>query len=100
MTFWFDEKEDEHAYNEEEEKEEDFAFCGALLVARCLWKGELMGHLSCTFGLFACELRTYHGEFPISGLDVHRHALYVIVYAIQHGALIDDHSLELAEYIR
>lgn len=37
MTFRFDEKEYEHSYDEEEEKQKDPALGGALLVSGCLW---------------------------------------------------------------
>lgn len=47
-AFGFDEKEDEHAYDEEEEEKEDLAFCGTFLVVCCLcfWGKEVVSFVS------------------------------------------------------
>ncbi len=39
-------------------------------------------------------------KFLLRGLDVCGHALDVVIDAVEHGALVDDHVLEVPEQIR
>lgn len=73
MSFGFDHQQDEHAYDEQEEEEEDLAFGRLALVTR----GD--------------------GEFFVGRFDVDGHALDVVIDPVQHGPLVDDHRLEFFE---
>ena len=39
----------------------------------------------------------YHCEFFICCFDINSHSFYIVVYSIEHRALVDDHGLELLE---
>lgn len=42
----------------------------------------------------------YHFEFGICLLDIGNHSLDIIINAIEHRALVDNHRLQLTENIR
>lgn len=45
------------------------------------------------------KFETYHVELLVSSLDIDRHILHIIIYPIEHGPLIDNHTLKLLEDI-
>ena len=41
----------------------------------------------------------YHYEFFICSFDINSHPFHIIIYPVEHGALIDNHGLEIFENI-
>lgn len=76
MLLGLDHEKDEQAGDEEDQEKDNLPLGRLLLVARC------------------------HLELFLGRLDIRVHALDIVVDAVEHGALVNDHGLEVAEQIR
>lgn len=82
-----------HSYDDDQEQENDFPLRGLLLVSCRLHFREL--RVSGVLG----SRNTYHYQFFVCSLDIHGHAFYVVVYSVEHGALVYHHGLQIFEYV-
>ena len=60
-----------------------------IIACMLTWEGPSVGE----------EGKSYYRELFLSTLNMHIHVLDIVVYSVEHGALVYDHGLEFFEYV-